>query len=235
MSSSRRFGRINELARVRSRAQTQRTRKSGLVGEATATTDGGGGRPAGRVIPARSPHHCLLVLDSPTKPNQTKPRRKGRARHSHSHAPGRHVHTLRHSTSSVAPKHLDIFPRNPQAWAATTTSVSLSLSVVLFLKKKLALPHGYDGGSPSDRGLPRRKRRVIFSVLPLKYRTALYSNIYRTRTCVHHCYCQYEITVHLALFGFGFATDKTTKATPDLLINNIPGCQLMRCLSLDLI
>jgi hypothetical protein len=138
----------------------------GLVGEATATTDGGGGRAAGRVIPARSPHHCLLVLDSPTKPNQTKPRRKGRARHSHSHAPGRHVHTLRHSTSSVAPKHLDIFPRNPQAWAATTTSVSLS--VVLFSKKKkLALPHGYDGGSPSDRGLPRRKRRVIFSVLPI--------------------------------------------------------------------
>jgi hypothetical protein len=166
VSSSRRFGRINELARVRSRAQTQRTRKSGLVGEATATTDGGGGRAAGRVIPARSPHHCLLVLDSPTKPNQTTsegtrpPQPQPRARPPRAHAPP--LHFVR---GTKAPRH---FPAE-SAGLGCNNNLRLSLSLCCFVlkKKKLALPHGYDGGSPSDRGLPRRKRRVIFSVLPI--------------------------------------------------------------------
>jgi hypothetical protein len=107
----------------------------GLVGEATATTDGGGGRPAGRVIPARSPHHCLLVLDSPTKPNQTtsegtrppQPQPQPRARPPRAHAPP--LHFVR---GTKAPRH---FPAE-SAGLGCNNNLRLSLCCFVLKKKK---------------------------------------------------------------------------------------------------
>jgi hypothetical protein len=132
---------LGELTNSRASApEPRRNARASLVWSARQLQrQTAGGRPAGRVIPARSPHHCLLVLDRPTKPNQTTskgtrpPQPQPRARPPRAHAPP--LHFVR---GTKAPRH---FPRNPQAWAATTTSVSLSLSVVLFLKKKNLLCH----------------------------------------------------------------------------------------------